>query len=897
MGPESLMDGESLGPKIDTNSTEHDLTKANKLSNTTRGNGEELSKEEKLRRRQERIAAWKVKKSQEQNGSDEKNKEVVQTDKKALVNKRLEEWKRKRLDNINRKNEAPAKTGLQRDTASGNAQGVTFGKLKIGISKSKRTTFKRKASEFDNEEERDNGVKKRFVTPSLDAHDLTYRKNDEGSQRHDELDEFLENMKSEDSVEDRKSTSNGTHGNLEEEETVESEIDEDARQQELLESKLRKLQNNEKILQDIDHDQIVYESFRRNFYKEPLELQHMTEKDVEVQHALDGIDVTGSSCPKPISKWYQLGLSSSLMDIIENKLGFEKPSSIQCQALPAIMSGRDIIGIAKTGSGKTLAFLLPLLRHVQDQSPLKNGEGPIALIMTPTRELSQQIHKELTNFTKKLGITTCCCFGGSSIEPQIAAIKKGVQVLVGTPGRIIDLLAANSGRIMNLRRVTYLVLDEADRMFDMGFEPQVTKVFSRVRPDRQTVLFSATFPRKMELLAKKMLNDPIQIVVGGISVVASEIDQRVELIEVEEEEEANLESEKFRRLLQILHTFLEREVNLKILIFVEKQTAADELLVKLLANKFPCLAIHGGKDQIDRKHAVKEFAQPSSGLNILIATSVAARGLDVKGLSLVINYEAANHMEDYVHRVGRTGRAGRKGTAITFVSSKQERAIADLVKALRLSKVPEANIDPRLISIFDDFISKVKSGTAKYRFGFGGKGLENLEEIRTANKSLAQKVYGEEKNSQQSTVKENFSKESNLDSDLAKALPDFHIIEGRAPETSGPDKSKYHARITINDLPQKARWITVNRDSISKIIESTGTSITSKGQYYAPNVKPSKTDSKKDTEIPPKLYLLVEGLTEKSVHDAIMQLRQRMIEGLEVAAKEDSKMPSGRYKV
>lgn len=455
----------------------------------------------------------------------------------------------------------------------------------------------------------------------------------------------------------------------------------------------------------------------------------------------------------------------------------------------------------------------------------------------------------------------------------------------------------------NLNRVTYLVLDEADRMFDMGFEPQVLRVFSQVRPDRQTVLFSATFPKKMELIARKLLDNPVEIIVGGRSIVAPEIKQKVELFE---EEDMKLE-----RLFEIIKEFQSVPDSGKLLIFVEKQTSADELLVKLLKYGLPCLAIHGGKDQMDRKHSIKEFSSLNSGVDILIATSIAARGLDVKGLNMVINYDSPNHMEDYVHRAGRTGRAGHTGTAVTFVTTNQERSITDLVKAMRLSKIPDSEIDPKLLEIYDNFMKKVKSGKEKFSFGFGGKGLDKLQEVRESKQEMERVQYGEEgtpsakvnvksvTNSVSSTTVP--ERGSAVGASVAASIqfPDFDIIEGRAPETSGPDKGKYHARIAVNDLPQTARWNIVSRESLSKIIETTSTSITNKGQYYPPGSKLPEPTVKNGKEVapPPKLYLLVEGLTEASVKEAIAMLRQKMVEGLETAVKEESRGPVGKYKV
>lgn len=354
------------------------------------------------------------------------------------------------------------------------------------------------------------------------------------------------------------------------------------------------------------------------------------------------------------------------------------------------MSGRDVIGVAKTGSGKTIAFLLPLFRHIKDQRPLEQMEGPVAIVMTPTRELAVQIHRDCKPFLKVLNLRVSdntlpelpstetsqavCAYGGSPIKDQIAEMKKGAEIIVCTPGRMIDLLTANSGRVTNLKRVTYLVLDEADRMFDMGFEPQVMKIVNNIRPDRQTVLFSATFPKQMDSLARKILKKPLEITVGGRSVVAAEIEQIVEV---------RAEDTKFNRLLEILGQMYNEDPEARTLIFVDRQEAADNLLRDLMRRGYLVMSLHGGKDQMDRDQTIADFK--AGIVPIVTATSVAARGLDVKQLKLVINYDAPNHMEDYVHRAGRTGRAGNKGTCVTFIAPDQERYSVDIYRAVKAS--------------------------------------------------------------------------------------------------------------------------------------------------------------------------------------------------------------------
>lgn len=257
---------------------------------------------------------------------------------------------------------------------------------------------------------------------------------------------------------------------------------------------------------------------------------------------------------------------------------------------------------------------------------------------------------------------------------------------------MIELLAANNGKVTNLRRITYVVLDEADRMFDFGFEPQVSRIMNNTRPDRQTVMFSATFPRSMEILARKILIRPIQIQVGGRSVVCKDVEQNVVIID---------EDQKFFKLLELLGTFLEKG---SCLIFVDRQEIADMILRDLWKASYTCLSLHGGMDQYDRASTISDFK--SGNINVLVATSIAARGLDVRHLYLVVNYDCPNHYEDYVHRCGRTGRAGSKGVAYTFISPKQKNYFGLLVRAFKLS---ETDVPADLQVVYDKYVEQLKA--------------------------------------------------------------------------------------------------------------------------------------------------------------------------------------------
>ncbi|KFY40849.1 hypothetical protein V495_05230 [Pseudogymnoascus sp. VKM F-4514 (FW-929)] len=710
-------------------------------------------------------------------------------------------------------------------------------------------------------------------------------------------------------------------------------------------SKVRK----KKDLPVINYAKLDLAPFRKNFYTEPAELAGMTEAALaDLRLELDGIKVSGKNVPIPVQKWSQCGLNIQSLDVIK-RLGYERPTAIQMQALPAIMSGRDVIGVAKTGSGKTMAFMLPMFRHIRDQPPLEGSDGPIGLIMTPTRELATQIHKEAKPFLKSMNLRAVCAYGGAPIKDQIAELKRGAEIIVCTPGRMIDLLAANSGRVTNLRRVTYVVLDEADRMFDMGFEPQVMKIFANIRPNRQTIMFSATMPRIMDALAKKTLNDPVEITVGGRSVVAPEITQIVEVRE---------EDDKFIRLLELLGELYDKDEDARTLVFVDRQEKADDLLKDLMRKGYPCMSIHGGKDQIDRDSTIDDF---KAGVTpIMIATSVAARGLDVKQLKLVVNYDAPNHLEDYVHRAGRTGRAGNTGTAVTFITEDQEQYSVGISKALEQSGQP---VPDRLNEMRKAFRAKVKTGKSQDSSGFGGKGLERLDQEREAARMRERKTHktegddDEEKEEKTdddillkaaSTVQSastpapaaptqlvgvpkgidldgkitvhrtekmastlnahSFPRRRNIGGTIsgnaaastlrmnvfaaiALAPHRWNLRSGVPIDNKGPDAGAFHATLEINDFPQKARWAVTNRTNVAKILEATGTSITTKGSFY-----PAGKEVQAGGD--PKLYILVEGDTELVVTNAMRELMRLLKEGTMAAAEVDSRAPvGGRYTV
>ncbi|KAK4558271.1 hypothetical protein RGQ29_007852 [Quercus rubra] len=392
----------------------------------------------------------------------------------------------------------------------------------------------------------------------------------------------------------------------------------------------------------------------------------MSEQDVAEYRKSLAIRVSGFDVPRPIKAFEDSGFSVQLMNAIK-KQGYEKPTSIQCQALPIVLSGRDVIGIAKTGSGKTAAFVLPMIVHIMDQPEIGKEEGPIGVICAPTRELAHQIFLEAKKFSKSHGIRVSAVYGGMSKLEQFKELKAGCEIVVATPGRLIDMIKMKA---LTMLRATYLVLDEADRMFDLGFEPQIRSIVGQIRPDRQTLLFSATMPRKVEKLAREILTDPVRVTVGEVGMANEDITQVVHVIPSD--------AEKLPWLLEQLPGMID---NGDVLVFASKKTTVDEIESQLVQKAFKVAALHGDKDQASRMEILQKFK--SGVYHVLIATDVAARGLDIKSIKSVVNFDIARDMDMHVHRIGRTGRAGDKdGTAYTLITQKEARFAGELVNSL-----------------------------------------------------------------------------------------------------------------------------------------------------------------------------------------------------------------------
>ncbi|KAK9351340.1 P-loop containing nucleoside triphosphate hydrolase protein [Lipomyces doorenjongii] len=352
--------------------------------------------------------------------------------------------------------------------------------------------------------------------------------------------------------------------------------------------------------------------FEKNFYKENPNVTARSQQHIEQFRTDKKMTVKGNDVPRPVETFDEAGFPSYVINEVKAQ-GFSAPTAIQSQGWPMALSGRDLVGIAETGSGKTLSYCLPAIVHINAQPLLAPGDGPIVLVLAPTRELAVQIQQECTKFGKSSRIRNTCVYGGVPRGQQIRDLARGVEICIATPGRLIDMI--ESGKT-NLRRVTYLVLDEADRMLDMGFEPQIRKIVDQIRPDRQTCMWSATWPKEVQRLANDYLHDYIQVNIGSLELSASHnITQIVEVV---------TEMEKRDRLVKHLEKAMDNQDS-KVLIFVGTKRVADDITKYLRQDGWPALAIHGDKAQNERDWVLNEFRTGKSP--IMVATDVASRGI------------------------------------------------------------------------------------------------------------------------------------------------------------------------------------------------------------------------------------------------------------------------------
>ena len=689
-----------------------------------------------------------------------------------------------------------------------------------------------------------------------------------------------------------------------------------------------------KVLKPVDHSAVEYPPLRKRLWITPPSLEGV---DAEAQRLTLGISVAagGAAVPPPVSRWEQCGFSDALHRVLET-YGWKAPFAIQKQLVPIALCGADAIAVAKTGSGKTLAYLLPSFRALLDQldaAPFEKGDGPLLLVLAPARELGLQIASEARRFADALNLRVASLVGGGSLKEQLAQLRRGSQVAVCTPGRLIEVLCLNNGRALSLRRTSIVVLDEADRMLDMGFEPQVRAILSHVRPDRQTLLFSATFPSGLERLARAFLPGAVQVRAGGLAAAPESVEQIVEVHE---------EGDKFRRLLQLLGVWFERGQTIA---FVASQDKCDALLSKLVKSGYPCVALHANMDAADRTSSLDAFK--AGDARLLVATAgTAGRGLDVPSVTCVINVSCPTHLEDYVHQVGRTGRAGRKGTAYTFVSPREEMYAKGVARALRASgKDPPAP----LVALVRSFDRKLRSGEAQRpSSGFTGKGFafdesdktahfalqkeaasaaapppepadEDAEALREAAEAAAAEAEAAAREEppaeaeaaggggpEGESIAEAPAAEGESGGVSAAALKARQLaleitrgMAARQSEKAGKARGGVHplkaparrgphftAEVPVNDLPTRARLTALNKDFMDRITDRYGVAITSRGMYLPPG------ETARNGERP--IYLLLEAADEMALQAAKSEI-DRMVQ------EESLKAPMGggssRYRV
>ncbi len=365
-----------------------------------------------------------------------------------------------------------------------------------------------------------------------------------------------------------------------------------------------------------------------------------------------------------LTTFSQLGLHANLLKAVTQQ-GYDSPTPIQAEAIPALLEGRDLLGIAQTGTGKTAAFALPTLNHLLAEPTKRRARRPRVLVLSPTRELALQIAESFEAYSRFMDCRVETVFGGVKIGRQIRAMEKGCEIVVATPGRLIDLMEQ---RALHLDAVEVLILDEADQMLDMGFIPSLKKIMAKVPSERQTLLFSATMPKLIGDLAQNYLDDPVRVTIAPQSTTAERVDQGVIHVAT---------SDKLRMLEGVLtQPGMDRA-----LVFTRTKHGADAVVRKLLARGVKAEAIHGNKSQNQRVRTLDAFR--AGDCPILVATDIAARGIDVDGISHVVNFEMPHVAEQYVHRIGRTARAGRAGSAVSLVAGDELYYLREIEKVTR----------------------------------------------------------------------------------------------------------------------------------------------------------------------------------------------------------------------
>ncbi|XP_004580611.3 probable ATP-dependent RNA helicase DDX43 isoform X1 [Ochotona princeps] len=471
----------------------------------------------------------------------------------------------------------------------------------------------------------------------------------------------------------------------------------------------------------IDWDQIREEAVRwekkkwedllpikKDFYVESENTKSMTEEQID-KWRKENFNVMcddlkeGEKRPIPNPTCSFEDAFEAYPEVMKNitNTGFIKPTPIQAQVWPIVLQGIDVIGVAQTGTGKTLSYLMPGFIHL-DCQPVEKRPRPGMLVLTPTRELALQVQAECSKYSYK-NLKSVCVYGGGDRDAQIEDISKGVDIIIATPGRLNDLQMNN---FINLKSITYLVLDEADKMLDMGFEPQIMKILLDVRPDRQTIMTSATWPYGVRRLAQSYLKEPMIVYVGTLDLVAvSTVKQNI-IITTEEEKRMHIQ--------KFLENMSPKD---KVIVFVSRKSVADHLSSDLVLRHISVESLHGNREQRDREKALDNFK--TGKVRILIATDLASRGLDVHDITHVYNYDFPRNIEEYVHRVGRTGRAGKSGVSITLITRNDWRIASELINILERAN---QNIPEELVSMAERYkASKLRRETEKKMARLQGK--------------------------------------------------------------------------------------------------------------------------------------------------------------------------------
>lgn len=717
---------------------------------------------------------------------------------------------------------------------------------------------------------------------------------------------------------------------------------------------------SQKTLPPFDPSEIDYASepaIEKNFYIPPTDITKLTEAEVEeLRKSLDGARIVhGENPPRPMRSFETCGLNDATVEVLR-KRNFLEPFAVQSMAVPVLMSGRDLVLTAKTGSGKTLAYLLPLLRHVKNQKIVLRSNGyterdtitalPRGLVLVPTTELADQVFKVLKEFAEANTLRVLRCYSATEIKNNFHDITRGhCDIIVATPGRLFDICSRNKMRHF-LSRVSFVVLDEADRLFDEGLGKAVRDLLQRVRPDHQFALVSSTMPKEVKQLFKPLLETAIEISVGGRQNPSSNVTQSVEFFELKKNEDDGsvvtaLEHDpRYRRLLQLLGDHYSKNPKAQVIVFVQSKETCDNLYFRLVnSGGYGGLigTLSSGLDNEDRISAMLKFA--SAEKPILIATAVAERGLDINDLDLVINYDVPDHFEAYVNRIGRTGRAGKRGAAITFFVRDVDDELAKmLLHALEGSNqaVPD---DLKMIS--EQFDMKVKEGIIKPKHRNFATGYMRSKGFSFAKHELqksASLLEEQQKSFEEDTDDANNNK-TTKDGDKKNAEDDFDMFWGgegnnrrahdpeirivnqsssdkltiggggnqqqqpqnirsllrqmnarRLAEEAGTITSMRVADFPLNDYGPRVRRVLQLQKVLVEIGEATDCSLTAKGRHMT--AVEQRLIGNSDFGATKPLYLEIRGPTEQAVTRAFRRLDAKIEEE---SLKEENSRSAGLY--